>query len=175
MKTQSKHSWVRRGFTLLELLIVVAIIGILMGLLASALYRAKMNAKRAQIRTDVRIIGSGIRAFRTEYGTWPWDSVKTGLVSFQKDNYKILEPMKGDAPSNPYHIQFLSWNELFTTNSTGERVPLGDYSETHAKCAVVDPWRTPYIIELDFSNDVGRVKCGTPYDVLKADPPVHTF
>ncbi len=152
----------RRGFTLLELLVVVAIIGILVGMLSTALYRVQRNAKRAQVRTEVRVIGAGLRAYRTEYGYWPYTGQSTGIVTLTHDNYRLLDPMRQPA-TNPRRIQFLSWNEIFTTNRTGERVPLGDYAAQNpgVPCPVVDPWRLPYRIQLDYDRDMGKVICQT--------------
>lgn len=141
---------------------MVAIIGILVGMLSTALYQVQRRAKRAQVWTDVRVIGAGIRSYRAEYGYWPYTGQSTGKVAFRANNYLVLEPMRSDG-TNPRRIQFLSWNEIFTTNREGVRVPLGDYAAQNpqARCPVVDPWRKPYRIEIDYDRDMGEVACET--------------
>ncbi len=52
--------WRRQAFTLLELLVVVAVIGVLAGLLVPALARAKDRAKSIQCLSGMRQLGLGL-------------------------------------------------------------------------------------------------------------------
>ena len=63
----------RRGFTLVELLVVMAILGILAGLLAWGVNAARVAIlKRAQA-FEVQSIASAVEAYRTKYGDYPPD------------------------------------------------------------------------------------------------------
>jgi prepilin-type N-terminal cleavage/methylation domain-containing protein len=64
MKAQSRHP---PGFTLLELLVVMAIIAVLAGLLLPALARAKEKAKVTQVLAELYNIGLALDMYSTDY------------------------------------------------------------------------------------------------------------
>ncbi|WP_339907616.1 type II secretion system protein [Symmachiella dynata] len=61
----------RRGFTLVELLIVIVIIAILVGLLVPVVMGVMQNARIAQVRQEISQIENAITAFKTTYGVEP--------------------------------------------------------------------------------------------------------
>lgn len=131
----------KSAFTLIELLIVIAIIGILMSLLFPAVNSAIDAARKAQAKNDVTQIATAVIAYETEYGKLPDASSST------KVSGNWLKALSGtDANSlNPRQIVFLELQAAKKgkggTNSSGE---------------FVDPWGNPYYaaFDSDYNNRV---------------------
>jgi prepilin-type N-terminal cleavage/methylation domain-containing protein len=68
MKQKDSRS---NGFTLLELLTVIAIIGVLAGLLFPAIKNALLRAEVAKAQQAVNGLATAFKAYYTEYGKWP--------------------------------------------------------------------------------------------------------
>jgi prepilin-type N-terminal cleavage/methylation domain-containing protein len=60
-----------RGFTLVELLVVVAIVAMLAALVTPAVIRARSAARNAAIDTEIDLLHMAIMNYRNEYGSFP--------------------------------------------------------------------------------------------------------
>jgi prepilin-type N-terminal cleavage/methylation domain-containing protein len=73
-----------RAFTLIELLIVVAIIAILAAIAVPNFLEAHIRAKVSRAKTDMRSAATATEAYAVDYGTYPRDAnlpTYTGLVA----------------------------------------------------------------------------------------------
>lgn len=70
----------RKGFTLVEILIVIVIIGILAGSLLLIMGTTRDNAEAARIISEMRTMKSAAVLYKSDYGMWPkW--VKSGAYN----------------------------------------------------------------------------------------------
>ena len=63
----------RRGFTLIEMLVVVTIIGILAGLITAAALRARTRARIALIVLEISELDAACKKFKERFGDYPPD------------------------------------------------------------------------------------------------------
>ncbi len=66
------------GFTLVEMLVVVTIIGILASLITAAAVAARRRAKIAAIVTDISQLDMALKAYKARFGEYPPDFATTG-------------------------------------------------------------------------------------------------
>ena len=59
------------AFTLVEMLVVVAIIAILIGILIPVVGRAKTKAKVATAKVEMAGLEMAIKSYKTDYNRWP--------------------------------------------------------------------------------------------------------
>lgn len=68
---QKKYKQRRSGFTLIELVIVIAILGILAGIAIPRYIDMQEEAKGAKFLSDMRTIESSANMYAAKYGTYP--------------------------------------------------------------------------------------------------------
>lgn len=88
-----------QGFTLIEILVVIAILGILMGMLIPAAGTIMKKAKASSARGDAAVVQTALMQYRSEYNRWP-EFAKGKGKQHLTDN-EFLKTMMPDPEGKP--------------------------------------------------------------------------
>ena len=139
---------VRRGFTLLELLIVMGIIGVLVALLFPVIGSIRLTGQRTQAQNEAGQLDAAVRAYLAEYGKLPIPTSDQGGADKLYSGtagaaiVKALVGLNGTGAAevpNPRKTAYLQ--------AQGTAGAAGTYE---------DPWGTPYAFAMDCNYD-GRL------------------
>ena len=146
------HSRSSQAFTLIEMLVVIAIIATLAGILLPVVSSVKQKAKVAQAGTEVRSLAAAITAYQSLYAIFPCSDAdgKSGndmTYTNNSDIITILLDVDGGVNAghvrNPQKHVFLNGKMVNTVVQPG----IGpDYNFR-------DPWGRPYVVTLDLNYD----------------------
>ncbi len=95
----------RHGFTLMELMLTLAIIVTLLGFLASALGRASESARQTASQRSAEAIATAVQQFRVEFGFLPPLVHDGALVSVGNTDYIPVRPDGSPYPDGPIEHQ----------------------------------------------------------------------
>ncbi|TVQ79977.1 MAG: type II secretion system protein [Phycisphaeraceae bacterium] len=100
----------RRGFTLVEILIVVVILGIIAATVIAQVSGMSVEAARSAFATELRIFRDACHAYRVKYGDWPANAESGVLPSGLEEYIKPRAWEKGTPIGGVWDIE---------TNSSG--------------------------------------------------------
>ncbi len=138
----------KKGFTLLELLVVISIIAVLLAISASAFISSRVTARDAKRKTDIEQIRGALELFKADKGSYPnsanggqdsGDAATALLVLTQSPVYMAkLPPDPGGL--NNYYYQYISASGGYALCAALERVPSGtssvNYCTGSSQCTV---------------------------------------
>lgn len=109
----------RRAFTLVELLVAIAIIGMLLGLLLPAVQRSRAAARRAQCQNNMRQIALALTTYETERRRLPPSHTKDpdhNVLTF------ILPFIEQQAVYDRFDLS-VNWNKTPNTDARKANIP----------------------------------------------------
>jgi prepilin-type N-terminal cleavage/methylation domain-containing protein/prepilin-type processing-associated H-X9-DG protein len=112
----------RAGFTLIEILVVIAIIGVLVGLLLPAVTAARESARRAKCLSNQRNLAMGILGYVNDFGVFP-PSGTFGEDSYTQSNLTANPPVY-DPSKSVIVAQFLPGSSGSSGNVSRRGVPM---------------------------------------------------
>ena len=113
-----------RGFTLVELLVVIIVLGLLVGLVGPRLFGRVGQSKQAAARAQIELLGAALDQYRLDVGSYP--PTAQGLEGLQKNagvqNWSgpyLKKAVPKDPWGNPYkyrccpgqHGEYDLWSE----------------------------------------------------------------
>lgn len=123
----------KSGFTLIELMAVVAVIMVLIGLLMPALSGTRKQAKRKQALAECIAIRAAIVSYKMDNRKWPIPNSdqQDADMAYSDDNHLVLSELTNSTPS---YLQ-------------------GDTFKVDDRGNAIDPWGNHYIIKVDTDYD----------------------
>ncbi len=106
----------KKGYTLLELMIVVAIVGILVTLAIPTFNQSAMKAKEAALKQNLFTLRAVLDQFYADRGDYP-----ESLEALVEEKYLRAIPM------DPFTKSTTTWNEIYEEQEEGDDSPAGVY------------------------------------------------
>ena len=142
----------RRGFTLVELLVVISIIGTLMSLLLPAVNQALEAARAAQCKNNLNQIAKATSAYEGSFGAYPGWKNRVG------NNVNVTWPIVL-MPNLEQKALYKTWSEAAVSVS-------GSTIFWELMICPSDPPVTSTITHISYVANAGRVGCLSAADCL---------
>jgi prepilin-type N-terminal cleavage/methylation domain-containing protein len=159
-----KTTLIRKGFTLIELMISILVITILIGLLFSALMTAKAKGRLTQARQSVSQLRSSIELYATEdpQKRYPYPGPFADNSNPYGPNANTY--IRYQEPTDPTRAWAISYHDessgvvlagvLSLLEAKRLPLPMLDLDATDQDKRLLDPWGHPYHYRLSLPNSV---------------------
>ncbi len=138
----------RGGFTLVEMLVVVAILSLLMGLLLPSLIKVSSRAKETETDTLIKQLMMALQEYEHDYGDYPPTSLKDEGFYSNKVNdgiESLVVHLSSKAKGPPY----VELEEKYYSNLDKDNIPASYplnwfFGDRQAR-EIVDSWGNPLV------------------------------
>lgn len=117
----TSHPRSPRGFTLIEIMVVVAIIGLLAALAIMGLRNARERALGTRIANDLRQFQTAFSAYAVEHSGWP-PAAGAGVIPTGMEGYLSRSYLNTSEPGGAYSWSGASGLLQFTPSAPNERL-----------------------------------------------------
>ena len=142
------------GFTLVELLVVISIIGMLAGLMSVAIPKAMEAGRKAKVKGELTAIVAAVKAYKQEYGRFP-SSATASDDEHLYASYCTSQSKFSTQPFGPTKdlVEILSGNNLNGLNP--KQVRFLEATGASSTFEWPDPWGKEYCVMFDTNEDGG--------------------
>lgn len=149
----------KKGFTLMELLVVMAIILLLAGLLMGATQKAKEQAKRAAAKAMIAGLETAVAMFQADLGGYPSG---TGVAGSTANLVSCLTTNAGSyfAGATTFNLPNASWSGPYMNFKQGDVVG----------GTIRDPWGREYLYAGPGYNHGGGINYSTYVSIWSTGP-----
>ena len=131
----------RRGFTLVELLVVISIMAILTVVAVSQFNTAKIKARDTQRKTDIDAVAKAIDMYYADYGMFPEQEMLDWGGEFTDDSdgsdYVYMKVLPSESRLDSQYCYLPSNDQtsyLLFANMEGDGAVTGDYAVNSDQC-----------------------------------------
>ncbi|MBK8060308.1 MAG: type II secretion system major pseudopilin GspG [Gemmatimonadetes bacterium] len=112
-----------RGFTLLELLVVIIVLGLLAGLVAPQIFGRVGEAKITTARTQMSLVGTALDSYRLDNGAYP--TTEQGLQALRDKPTREPIATNWRGPYLRKEVPLDPWGRAYVYRAPGSRNPNG--------------------------------------------------
>lgn len=117
-KLATRHIFRNAGFTLIELIVVVAIIGLLAGLVVPQFIKQEEKATAKAVKAQIELLGTALDTFRLDVGRYP--TTQEGLQAL---NQRPGGVDRWDGPYLKKEVPLDPWGKPYVYKSPGDHGP----------------------------------------------------
>jgi general secretion pathway protein G len=121
----------RLGFTLIEILVVITVIGLLAALVGPRILGRVSEAKSATAKAQLEMVGVALDNYRLDNGSYP--TTEQGLAALQEKPTRDPAPLNWRGPYLKRTIPADPWGRPYVYRSPGEHDPAGNDLSTLGK------------------------------------------
>jgi len=113
----------RSGFTLLELVVVIIVLGLLVGIVAPQIIGRLSDAKSTTARTQIELLSVALDGYRLDNGSYP--TTEQGLAALRDRPTRAPVPASWRGPYLRKAVPLDPWGRAYLYRAPGERAAGG--------------------------------------------------
>jgi len=111
----------RSGFTLLELVVVIIVLGLLAGIVAPQIIGRLSEAKSTTARTQIELLSVALDGYRLDNGSYP--TTDQGLAALRERPTRAPVPASWRGPYLRKAVPLDPWGRAYLYRAPGARAP----------------------------------------------------